>query len=88
MIASSFTTHASLRLQQRAIPVFIVDLLERFGSEERCGKADRLFFDKKAIKRLKQHFGGARGLRLIDRWLGVYAVIGDNGRVVTIAHRH
>jgi hypothetical protein len=26
-------------------------------------------------------------LQLIERWMGVYAVIGDNGRVVTVAHR-
>jgi hypothetical protein len=47
-----------------------------------------LFFDKAARKRMERHFGGRRGLRLIDRWLNAYAVIGDNGKVVTIGHRH
>jgi hypothetical protein len=28
--------HAEVRLQQRAIPPFMVELLERFGSEMRC----------------------------------------------------
>jgi len=88
MNEARFTTHAGRRLQQRAIPAFVVDLLEQFGSEERCGQAYRLFFDKKAIKRLKRHFGGARGIRLIDQWLKVYDVIGDNGRVVTVAHQN
>lgn len=87
MTAVDFTTHAALRLQQRAIPAFVVELLERCGSETRCGDADRLFFDKPAKKRLKQYLGGDRGLQLIERWMGVYAVIGDNGRVITIAHR-
>ena len=86
MIDASFTTHAALRLQQRAIPAFVVELLERCGSEQRCGQADRLYFDKAARKRLKNHLGGPRGMQLIERWLGVYAIIGDNGKVVTVAH--
>lgn len=86
MTDASFTTHAGRRLQQRAIPAFVVELLERYGSERRCGQADRLFFDKAAKKRLRQHLGGKRGLQMIERWMGVYAVIGDNGRVVTVAH--
>ena len=44
--------HAAERLQQRAIPPVMVELLERFGSEMRCGKAEKLFFDKAARKRL------------------------------------
>lgn len=87
MIVADFTTHAALRLQQRAIPAFVVELLERCGTEVRCGDADRLFFDKAAKKRLKQYLGGDRALQLIERWMGVYAVIGDNGRVITVAHQ-
>ncbi len=88
MIDSSFTSHAKVRLQQRAIPQFVVELLEQFGRSERSGGADRLFFDKKAIKRMKIHFGGARGLRVIEQWLRVYAVISDDGKVLTVAHSH
>ena len=87
MNAAGFTTHASLRLQQRSIPAFVIELLERCGSEMRCGDADRLFFDKAARKRLKQHLGGDRAFQLVERWMGVYAVIGDNGHVVTVAHQ-
>jgi hypothetical protein len=83
----SLTRHAEVRLQQRAIPPFVVDLLERCGSTVRCGGADRLFFDKAAKKRLERHLGGARSLRLVEPWLGVYAVINDNGSVVTAGHR-
>jgi len=63
------------------------ELLERFGSEMRCGGADLLFFDKAAIKRLQRHMGGRRSLRHIEPWLKVYIVVGDNGRLVTAAHR-
>lgn len=79
--------HAEVRLQQRAIPPFMVELLERFGSEMRCGGADRLFFDRAAIRRLEQHFGDHRSLRHVEQWLNVYIVVGDNGRLVTAAHR-
>ena len=83
----SFTRHAEARLQQRAIPPFVVDLLECCGSTIRCGGADRLFFDKAAKKRLERHLGGARSLRVVEKWLGVYAVFSDEGNVVTVGHR-
>lgn len=87
MIASTLTLHAEARLQQRAIPLFVVELLEQFGTVARCGQAERLTFDKAARKRLARHLGGPRGLSMIDRWLDVYAVIGDSGHLITSAHR-
>jgi len=84
----SLSRHASVRLQQRAIPPYVLELLERFGSEARCGGASRLFFDKPARRRLARHMGGPRGLRHVEHWLNVYAVIGDNGQVVTVGHRY
>lgn len=87
MIVSDFTKHAADRLRQRAVPIIVVELLERFGTAMRCGDADRLFFDKSAKKRLKRYLGGERNMHLIERWLGVYAVIGDNGRIVTVAYQ-
>jgi hypothetical protein len=82
----SLTRHAEVHLQQRAIPPFVVDLLEHCGSTMRCGGADRLFFDKAAKKRLERHLGGARSLRVVEKWLGVYAVFSDDGGVVTVGH--
>ncbi len=87
MTASTMTLHAEARLQQRAIPLFVVEMLEEFGSAVRCGGAERLTFDKAARRRLARHLGGERGLCLIERWLHVYAVVGDNGRLVTASHQ-
>ena len=87
MRPAGFTVHAEQRLQQRAIPPFIVDLLECCGTNTRCGAADRLIFDKAAMRHLRHHLGGKRGLRAIERWLGIYAVIGDDGKVITVAHQ-
>ena len=81
-----FTTHAATRLQQRGIPAFVIELLETCGSEQRSGGADKLIFDKAARKRLKHYLGGARGIRMIEPWLKVYAVVGDNGCIITAAH--
>jgi hypothetical protein len=85
---TALTIHANKRLQQRGIPMDIVDLLEQFGSASRCGGAERIFFDKRARHRLKNYFGRDRStLASIERWLNTYAVIGDNGRIVTVGHR-
>jgi hypothetical protein len=87
MIANAMSLHAQKRLQQRAIPPFVVTLLEQCGSVIRCCGADRLIFDKAALKRLKRHLGGERNLRVIERWLDVYAVLGDDGQIITVAHQ-
>lgn len=87
MIKEAMTRHAQTRLQQRAIPPIVVDLLDEFGSRFRASGAERVVFDKAAIKRVRRHLGGDRGLRLVEPWLGVYAVLGDDGHLVTAAHR-
>ncbi len=83
----NLTHHAEIRFAQRGIPPFILEFLCRFGASERCNDADKLFFDKRSKKQLKSHLGGARSLRLIEPWLGAYAVLGDDGTVVTVGHR-
>jgi hypothetical protein len=53
-------------------------------SPSRRGGAERLIFDKKAVKRLlRWHLGGERRLMVVERWLNVYVIIGDDGSVVT-----
>ena len=83
----AMTLHAQRRLQQRGIPSFVVDLLDQFGAMERCGGADRLYFDKAARRQLSDHFG-AKHLPLFEKWMRVYAVVSDTGYLVTVAHRH
>ncbi len=83
-----FTQHARRRIQQRAIPTFIVSLLDQYGSEFRTNNADIIIFDKHAKMRLRQAFGGARGLKAIERWLDAYAIVADDGTFLTVGHRH
>ena len=83
---TELTSHAKDRLQQCAIPPIVLDLLHRFGTSTRCDGADRPFFDKSAIRRLKAHLDGDPGLRVVEAWLRVYLVVADNGRILTVAH--
>lgn len=82
-----FSRHAEDRLRQRGIPPIIVELLDRFGATERCGGAEKLFFNKRSRQRLLQHFGGARSLRVVEPWLDAFVVLSDDGAVVTVGHR-
>ena len=84
----ALTLHAERRMQQRGIPPLIVELLEQYGAPARCpGGAERLTFDKPARARLRRSLG-ARGVAIVDRWLGIYTVVSDDtGEVITAAHR-
>ena len=82
------TIHATRRAQQRAIPPMIVDLLEECGSSFRNGDADVLIFDKAGRRRLCNRLGGVRNLRVIDRWLKAYAVLSDDGKIITVGFRY
>ena len=84
---STLTTHGRGRLQQRAVPPLVVGLLEEFGTAVRAHGAERLIFDKAARKRLKHYLGGERGLRVLAPWLKVYAVVSDDGHLLTVAHQ-
>ncbi len=79
--------HAAQRLQQRAIPPFVVKLLTQHGTATRACGADRLYFDRAARERLSDDFDGIDNMKMIERWLGVYAIVGDDGRVITVAHQ-
>jgi hypothetical protein len=85
--ASSLSAHSRSRSQQRAIPRLAIDLLLDYGSCVRGRDADFVFFDKPALRRLRHALGGNRGLQVIDRWLNSYAVVADDGLLVTVGHR-
>lgn len=84
---NGLSRHARIRLQQRGIPLFMIELLHRFGSTVRSNGAETVFFDRQARKELRRFLGGDRGLRLIEEWLNVFTVVADDGAVVTAGHR-
>ncbi|MGE3244957.1 MAG: hypothetical protein AB7F96_12635 [Beijerinckiaceae bacterium] len=81
------TRHAGERLQQRTIPPFAIELLERFGTSVRSRGADKIFFDKHAKKRVSEYLGGARCLKLIEKLLDAYIVVSDDGKIITVGYR-
>jgi len=80
------TKHAANRIQQRAIPQLVVDLLLQFGATESAGDgATKFFFDHRSRKKLLA-YAGPIGAKLNDH-LDVYAVVSSSNNVITVAHR-
>ncbi len=78
--------HAKIRSQQRGIAPLVIDLLLKFGSEEPAGDGtSKIFFDKRARRRVKSYAGPLAAV--IDDYLDVYAVVGADSAVITTAHR-
>lgn len=82
----SVSQHAKIRSQQRGIAPLVLDLLLKFGTTEPAGDgASKIFFDKRARRRVKSYAGPLAGV--IDEHLDVYAVVGADNTVITAAHR-
>lgn len=81
-----FTTHAQTRLQQRGIPQDAVDALLAYGNTKRHHGADVYFLDKPARSRAAAALGAGRYRRL-EKALSAYLVVGDDGSIITAAHR-
>lgn len=80
------TNHARARCQQRGIPMILIGLLEQFGASEPAGDgASKFYFDKTSRRRVKAYAGPISAY--LEQHLDVYAVIGPDGQVITIAHR-
>lgn len=81
------TRHAAQRIQQRAIPLLVVDLLIEFGSSEPSGDGtSKYFFDKSARRKVKAYAGPLA--RVLDEHLDVYAVVGADTELITVGHRY
>jgi hypothetical protein len=81
-----YTRHAQTRAQQRSIRPFLVELLLNFGKPQRSHKADLYTFDKKSRQNMRHHFGSEYYLQIEPR-LDCWAVVGDDGAVITLGHR-
>lgn len=86
MMGLTFTHHAEARLNQRGVPPFVVELLDRFGAVRRSHGKEKVYFDNRSKKALRKFFGGARGMRMIEPFLDVYAVLSEDGAVITVGH--
>ncbi len=80
------SNHAKQRMQQRAIPPLMVDLLYRYGKEQRQYGSTVLFFDKKSRKHVRKALEEV--IKRFDKLSNVYLIeAGDSSTTVTVGHR-
>ena len=85
--ATPLSRHAQARMQQRGISTELLGLLAVYGARAHDHHGGQLrFFDKAARRRLRQAAGEA-AWRRVESKLDVYAVIAQDGCVVTVGHR-
>lgn len=83
----TLTEHASRRMQQRGIKPETIEILSLCGTREHDHHgATILYFDKPARQRLRHQYGSAEYKR-IEGQLDAYAVVAEDGSVVTVGHR-
>ena len=79
--------HAQARMQQRGIPLTMIDQVLRYG----CVRHDHrgaiiVFLDREGRRRMAR--SGEARLGEIDRLGRVYVVLQADGTVVTVGHRY
>ncbi|MBA1148272.1 hypothetical protein H0Z60_14545 [Ectothiorhodospiraceae bacterium WFHF3C12] len=79
-----FSTHASVRSQQRGIPPLVVDLIVRFGRVRHEGDERVFFLDKKGKRQAAGYTGGL--LRKDDGKLDAFVVTDTADQVITVGH--
>ena len=81
------TNHARARLQQRGIPEPVLECLLTYGSTVHDHRGGELvFFDHHARDRLRRT-QGAELFKKFEPKLDTYAVIAEDGVVLTVGHR-
>ena len=84
----SLTQHAQARMQQRGITLTTLNSLLDYGAQSHDHRgATIVFFDKKAKRRLLRD-SGRDVYRVMEKQLNAYAVVGNDGAVVTVGHRN
>lgn len=78
--------HANTRLQQRAIPPIMLDLLFDYGKFEYDHHgAEVYYFDKAGKERARAALQQKKSTQ-IDHCLNIYLVMSSDGNVVTVGH--
>ena len=81
------TNHAAVRLQQRGIPPWFMQLLLEHGDSEHDGHGAVIKSVTKATRQRLARVLDRKQYALAERWFGVYAVLSSDRAVVTAAHR-
>lgn len=79
------TEHAQIRMEQRAIPKLLIDLLMIKGASSHAGgDTKKYFFDYKTQKRLFKELQAMT--RHWDSLCNCYLIAGEDDAVITAAH--
>ena len=84
---SDFTRHGGARAQKRGIPSLVIDWLMAYGRVARRRGADVYFFDHAGRKALRRSIGAPVYRRIADL-LDAYAVVSDEGQIITTGWRY
>lgn len=79
--------HAVTRMQQRGIKAEAVNIVLVCGAEKHDHRSATIrYFDKQSRQYLHDRFGPVQ-LKRIERQLDAYAVVDEEGLVLTVGHR-
>ena len=81
------TNHAAVRLQQRGIPPWFMQLLLEHGDSEHDGHGAVIMSVTKATRQRLARVLDRKQYARAERWFRVYAVVSSDRAVVTAAHR-
>ena len=83
-----YSEHARVRMQQRGVPPLIVEWLLQYGAVAYDHRGCRIrFFNKESRKRIR-HEKGDIVLRRFHELFDCYAVVSEDGTVVTAGHAY
>ena len=83
------TKHAQVRMQQRAIPPFVEQLLDDFGVKQFTGHGRIITYHSKESRRRMEREMGRDPVKRIEPYLDYYKVeSSSDGTLITIAPRY
>jgi hypothetical protein len=83
----SLSRHAAVRLQQRGIPPWFLELLVEHGKTMHDGHGALVISVSKQTRRRLQFLLTRTQYAQAERYFGVYAVLSSDHCIVTAAHR-
>ena len=81
------THHARARAQQRGLPPFIEELLDRYGEERHLGSGAVVRYLSKRGRRHMEQAMGRQPVAKLTQWLNSYEVSTTDGTTITVGHR-
>jgi len=81
------TNHASVRSQQRSIPLNVIDIVLKYGDFRPAGHGkESYYFSKNTWNLLKNELELDK--KTLEKCRSVYVVTSNRGAVITVAHKH